>query len=195
MRVNVCLQAVLCALAILCLPDGRNWLCIGPGLAQAQTKEVYTRKRVNGVWTTGKFKRANSVRTRSKRDHARRISTAVASQATDYSVLLPPRRPSDPQSVVVLAEPVTVPLQPVAVSPQAVPVQPRTEDYMQRLQRALEARARMIASERATLSPSRVRLVTYNFETSIKTIVYVDGSTRKEHFDPAATTGTVDFKP
>jgi hypothetical protein len=164
-------------------------------LAQAQTKGVYTRKRVNGVWTSGKFKRTYSVHARSKRDDVRRISTGEVSQAADDPVLLPPRRPTDSQPVVVLAEQATVPLQSIAVPPQAVPVRPRTDNYMLRLQRALEARARMIAAERATLSPSRVRLVTYNFETSIKTIVYVDGSTRDEHFDPAATTGTVGFKP
>jgi hypothetical protein len=60
-------------------------------------------------------------------------------------------------------------------------------DYMQRLQRALEARAKNMTTDGAPVPVPKVKRVSYDFETMLKTTVYVDGSSLEKPFDAEAT--------
>lgn len=133
--------------------------------APAQASEYYTRKRVNGVWITGKFKRKAAL-----------ASATNSVKTSDPIVALPA-----PVSPVRADAPALV------NAPSADP--PSPDDYMLRLRKGLEARALAMVTGAAP-SPRVVAHVVFDYLRRTKITTYSDGVRSEEILDPV-TTGSV----
>jgi hypothetical protein len=193
---------------------------LGPGLGSltgsAQAGEYYTRKRVNGVWMTGRFARQHPVRTAQLQTKTeapvsapvsekppQRVAATVANAGDD---LAPAFQRAQQIMRSVAAVPIAIP---VAVSAAAKSTASATapaptsvafsdEDRLLPLRRALEARAKIMAVSTVPSSrtpPTRnIKAVTFNFETGLRTSIYNDGSVVEDHFDPDTTlTGSIKY--
>ena len=158
-------------------------LSMGGQPEPAEAAEFYTRKRVNGVWITGQFPKKQRVRAKVAPSAAvmAAVTTTGALPSSASSGLapaydLPPmfQRAMDARQVAAPAEPL----------PPNVPVLPTQEGRLLPLQRALEARAKSMVGG-APLSRA-VKVVTFNFETGVRTSIYNDGSIAEEPFDPVS---------
>jgi hypothetical protein len=140
----------------------------------AQAGQFYTRKRVNGVWMTGKFKRRGGAPEGIVK--AKRIPTTIATSS-------PPETAAAPEAKVVNSP------QNPEVSPEKSPEPGRAQadDYMIRLQRGLEARARAMTNAAPPLGARTVVNVNFDFVRRSKTTNYGDGTSIVEPLDLAAT--------
>jgi hypothetical protein len=150
-----------------------------PSMSSADAKEFYTRKRVNGVWIKGHFRR-------------KKPRTAAAAQGG--SPTLPKKAAAVPVAVAYLGsvDDLSPAFQRAAEArQQAMGFDPASSlpdvDRLIPLRRALEAKARAMAAPALPVSP-RIRTVTFDFEVGVRTVTYDDGSIREEPFD--LTTGT-----
>jgi hypothetical protein len=160
-----------------------------PAIASVQAGEFYTRKRVNGVWITGHFRRKHQ-------PEAKKASASAGAEAVEKAEKA--EKPEKPVVVTYLdpADDRKPAFQRALEARQAMK-RPEgllaTEEYARLLplQRALEAKARSLAE---TLPPLRnVKTVTYDFETGLRTSIYSDGSIAEEPFDSA--TGSIRLSP
>jgi hypothetical protein len=159
-----------------------------PDLVSAQAGEFYTRKRVNGVWITGQFRRKHSAAPAkasevAKVEKATKTEKPVAQPPVKVSYLDPAddRKPAFQRAVEARQ------------AMRQADGMPATEDVVRLLplQRALEAKARSLAT---MLPPPRnVKTVTYDFDTGLRTSIYSDGTIAEEPFDSA--TGSISLLP
>jgi hypothetical protein len=165
----------------------------GSLVTSAHAGDFYTRKRVNGVWMTGRFAKHHPVRmaqlhaktpTPTVEKPPQRIPTGLGSAGDDLAPAF--QRALQARRIVSAAPTATV-----AVPTNATNVSFSDEDRLLPLRRALEARARMMAT--TARAPNRaVKAVTFNFETGLRTSIYNDGSVIEEHFNPDTTlTGSI----
>jgi hypothetical protein len=160
-------------------------------LGTAQAKEFYTRKRIRGRWVSGRFSKRYAAH-RSGRRHETETEAPPQRLAA-----LPPR----PQ---VGRETWTEP-RPEAKSAEAAAPQ---EDRLAKLQRALEARARTIATASAAEVTSSVRSfevpgwtrpeprsVSFDFESGLKTTTFAGGLVVRESFDVSTLKGLAASPP
>lgn len=145
----------------------------------AEARDFYTRKRVNGVWITGRFEWKRPARTETDEaapgDRSSGSSTATGI-ATDRDHPPPLQRAFEARRAAiasVLSDPI-----------------PQTSDLLP-LRRALESRARTMAAApgAGSMQVRGVRSMTLDFENRIRTIQFVDGSLAEEPLDPIATGG------
>ena len=160
-----------------------------PAAVSVQAGEFYTRKRVNGVWITGQFRRKHrpEVTKASVSAVAEKVEKAEKADNTEKPVVVTYLDPADDRKPAFQR----------AIEARQAMRRPEgmlaTEDTVRLLplQRALEAKARSLAE---TLPPLRiVKTVTYDFETGLRTSIYTDGSIAEEPFDSA--TGSISLPP
>jgi hypothetical protein len=167
MRAKICIQAAFVA-AILGAGPGDPFPAL-VGIGSAEAKDYYTRKRVNGRWVTGRFPKR---------------STEAAKAPADT-----PR--------TGMAESAPAPLPAAAALPQEAPAPAgapslQDETRLLPLQRALEQRARSMATSEPRIGPN-IKSVTYDFDKGRKTITFLDGTVTEEPLDPVAT-GQTDLR-
>jgi hypothetical protein len=151
-----------------------------PYVSSAHAREFYTRKRVNGVWIKGHFwKKKPSKVVAAEQGSSPTAPKTVAAVPVEVAYLgsvedLSPayQRASEARQQAIAFDP-PLPLSDVS---RLIP-----------LRRALEAKARAMADTTLPVA-LRVKAVTFDFETSMRTITYDNGSVREEPFD--LTTGT-----
>jgi hypothetical protein len=168
---------------------------VGVLATPAHAGEFYTRKRVRGVWMTGRFEKHHPIRTAqlqtkppapSVEKPPQRIATSLGSAGDNLAPAF--QRALQARRTVGAAA-----AQPVAGTANVTTVSFSDEDRLLPLRRALEARAKMMANTTRT-SNRAVKAVTFNFETGLRTSVYNDGSVVEEHFDPDTTlTGSIKY--
>jgi hypothetical protein len=169
-----------------------------PAAVTVQAGEFYTRKRVNGVWITGKFRRKHYAETTKAPNSADVGQTDKGGKAEVTDQAKKAEKTRKPVAVTYLdpAEDRKPAFQRAIEARQGMKRPeglPTTEDYARLLplQRALEVKARSLAE---TLPPLRnVKTVTYDFETGLRTSIYSDGSIAEEPFDSA--TGSIKPPP
>lgn len=145
-----------------------------PGIARAEAKAFYTRKRVNGVWVQGRFAK-DSRPARQARAPGRQQFAAAALAVN----VMPPARDAGAME---------------AGPDLAVAREESEADRLSRLQRALVLRAQAIAvaATETTGSTQPVarpepRSVSFDFESGMKTTVYAGNVLVREAFDPAVS--------
>jgi hypothetical protein len=148
-----------------------------PHIASAQAREFYTRKRVNGVWIKGHFRRqkpSNGVAAQGASPTTPKKEAAVAVAYLGSVEDLPPafQRAAQARHQAIAFDP-TLSLSDVG---RLIP-----------LRQALEAKAREMVGTALPVAP-RVKAITFDFESGMRTSIYEDGSVREEPFD--LTTGT-----
>ena len=157
-------------------------LSMGAAPDTAEAGDFYTRKRVNGVWITGQFPKKHVIRAKEARNQMVVAAAAAPSMPSSSPSTLgeeldrPPlfQRAFEARRAALTAEP-------SGASPAiSMPQEPR----LLPLQRALEARAKSMSS--GTLPPRTLKVVTFNFETGVRTSVYEDGAIVEERFDPVS---------
>jgi hypothetical protein len=176
--------------------------------------EFYTRKHVRGRWITGHFTRRHRAALRRSADPDARSTrgdtlpddpdpTPVAPKA---NAAAEPQSQPEPVFPVRMAQPGT----PAARSGAAAPL--ARDERLQKLQEALHAHARTLASN--TEPPSDVlpaprglsslrpvpaspepKAVSFDFQSGVKTTVFTDGTKVEEPFDPAAMKGLAAARP
>ena len=168
--------AILAALAYGSCLTSPTLSAFVPGIGTAQAKEFYTRKRVNGRWVNGRFPKKHAQA--SRRRHA-----GWAAPEPQQVASLPPQPPRAER------EARSEPRQRDASGPG--------EERLVKLQHALEARAQAIATAAAaevtsSLRPiqtsvpparSEPRLVSFDFESGLKTTTFSSGAVVRENFD------------
>jgi hypothetical protein len=145
--------------------------------------EYYTRKRVNGVWITGHFRRKAVVQAKTQ-ERSEVAPPAVAGNlarrarpATDLSL-------GTAQSASASTDLSHGTAQSASASTD-VPTSER--DRLLPLQRGLEQRAKTMAMLRGGAPLLTIKSMVLDFENRVRTIVFVDGSRAEEPFDPTAT--------
>ena len=181
---TLALGTIFTGLGALPLPmDG------GPGIASAEAKGFYTRKRINGVWVEGRFpKAAVSTRGRGLAGAGTAVvAGAVTAQAANAKLAPPAGRtlPADPVETAAAAS--------VPTTGTLATSKPEGEN-MAKLQEALERRAREVRGQgAAAVAPSPApaargepKSVSLDFETGIKTTTYAGNVSVRESFDLSA---------
>jgi hypothetical protein len=156
-------------------------LVIAGSTNNADAKDYYTRKRVNGVWVTGRFERKRSVRTD-------KDPTSLSVTPSD-SLPLP-----SPSSGLATAEDRPPQFQLAAIEARRAAISagfghalPQDPGLLP-LRRALEERAKIMSTAAAGAVHVRaIRSLTLDFESRVRIIQFADGSRTEEPFDPAAT--------
>jgi hypothetical protein len=172
-----------------------SFMSAGNLATPAHAGDFYTRKRVNGVWMTGRFPKHHPVRvaqlqTKTPAPAADKPPERVAASLGRTGDDLAPafQRAFQARRIVSATA-----MPSVAVPTNATNVSFTDEDRLLPLRRALEARARTMAT---TTPPANraVKAVTFNFETGLRTSVYNDGTVVEDHFDPDTTlTGSIKY--
>lgn len=174
MPVRLCVRAAVTAGIALAGYMAAPTLSFGVvGMSSAEAAQFYTRKRVNGVWITGRFpKPAASARTAHSTRVARPARTksrAVAETPNVVALLPPPVLRREPGSMDttgstnaradVVRRPVLPDVEAALVIAAVGPVAPVDEDALAsqeraiKLRRALELRAGELAARSAALAP------------------------------------------
>jgi hypothetical protein len=180
MYVKTIVKSALIAATALC------GLSLGGAPDSAEAAEYYTRKRVNGVWITGRFAKKQPSAAKVARSPAvvDAVTTTGALPSSIPSDLSPSNdlTPMFQRAMEARRAAVSIAgVEPQGPSPSASPAH---ESRLLPLQRALEARAKSMVGE-SPLSRT-VKVVTFNFETGVRTSIYNDGSIVEEAFDPVA---------
>jgi hypothetical protein len=183
------------------------------GIASAEAKEFYTRKRVRGRWVTGHFTRRHSVATRRDMGLEAR-PTADRSLQDDPAPTTPAPKPDSVAEQSNKTEPV-LPVgtaQPGTSAALSEAAPGARDERLLKLQAALHAHARKLASDtqRASnvpLAPERLtsprllsgppepKAVSFDFQSGVKTTVFTDGTSVEERFDPASVKGLAGDHP
>jgi hypothetical protein len=156
------------------------------GIGTAQAKDFYTRKRVHGRWVSGRFPKRHAQAL--GRRHAGWTAPALQRVAA-----LPPQLPRGEREVR---------------SEQGEALAPR-EERLVKLQRALEARAKAIATASAAEVTSSLRAiemptsrarpeprsVSFDFEAGLKTTTFSSGAVVRESFDIGTLKGLASPPP
>jgi hypothetical protein len=199
-------------LIIVTLVSATSALGIGLGnpTISAQAGDFYTRKRVNGVWMTGRFPRHHAIRTAQLETKAPlplaeppRKTIAIVTPASDdlapaFQRAFEARRAMAAMAAPIAASAVPVPSKAAApatpaAATAAAPVLISDNQRLLPLRKALEERAKLMAVS-TTSSSRNIKAVTFNFETGLRTSIYNDGSVVEEHFDPDTTlTGSIKY--
>jgi hypothetical protein len=148
----------------------------GPAIGSAQAKEFYTRKRVNGVWIKGHFKRKQPAR-QAVAQKGDRADKAVQAERAKVAYL-------DPR--VDRAPPFQRAAEARALAAATLYVE---DGSLVPLRRALEAKAKAMSAAAMPAAPRTVKTVTFDFATGLRTSIYDDGSVQEEPFD--LTTGSI----
>lgn len=153
------------------------------GVAPAEAKAFYTRKRVKGRWVTGRFAKQTS-------RPSVRTQKVAASPLPDPE----PRPAAVENRLVESGGQHSVPPTAVAVPPPKIA--PLSDDErLLKLQEALKVRASKLAEgadqprtvSAGSIAPAPMRSpksVTFDFETGLKSITLADGTRAEERFDP-----------
>jgi hypothetical protein len=197
-RTRFLLQTALVLAATLGGVPGLGTIDSGAlGITSAEAR-VFTRKRVNGRWITGHFvsNRGSKAKTRSART-SRSKKYARLSEEREVTPPAPEPRPRSAKN----AEPV------LAVAVPAAAAIVTTDDRMQKLQEALQEKARVIARAvtgdspvlDSNLSPQATgsvrpaapepRSVSFDFQSGVKTTVFSNGALVEEKFDVPSLKG------
>ena len=186
MRVRVFLAATVFFVATMgASPSSTD---LGLGITAAEAKTVYTRKRVNGRWITGRFVRggreetaARKTKVSGKTKAADKEQASVAEAAPAEPPAIPPPRPSTAPLAVAVPSAALLPAAVTATSP---------EERMRQLRQALEAKAKQMAGIEppapGEAAPIAAKFVTFDLEAGVRTIALPDGTVRVEPFDVAA---------
>jgi len=184
-------------------------LGLGNLTISTQAGEYYTRKRVNGVWMTGRFSRHHAIRTaqletKTPSPPAEPLSTTVPTGTIANDDLAPAfqrafqARRAGGAAVAAVAAAASIASKaatPVPTTSASVPaaVSLTENERLLPLRKALEARAKVMAVS-TTSSSRNIKAVTFNFETGLRTSVYTDGSVVEERFEPDTTlTGSIKY--
>jgi hypothetical protein len=201
----------VCATFLAPLPGSSG---LGIGAAEAASR-VYTRKKVNGKWITGRFTDGKASATATAR--AVRFTEGVgvkgkaryaslpkyAPKVQLQTVTKPPASPAmvaPAAPVVPAALPADRVMATASIAPAAAP--PASAE---RLRAGLEARARSLAAELGALpipSPEPVppiqlaaRSVTFDLQKGERTIVFDDGKTVTAPFDERKASDLTGLRP
>ncbi len=185
--------SILCGLmagAAVTLPPSVPPLLEAAAIA-APSRDVYTRKRVNGRWITGVFPKSGAVRGRARHLLATR---SRGEEPRESHQAAPPPRPARPADASAVTS---------SIAPAA------GEMKIEGMRPALEAHARMLASQplsdqasraptppnSGSTSPPIPRSVTFDFDKGVKTIVFGDGLVLLEAFDVAEMRDLATIRP
>jgi hypothetical protein len=183
------------------------------GIASAEAKEYYTRKRVRGRWITGRFTRRHSAiaprdvgsDTRSPAHRSVQDDPVPTTPAPKPNAAAEQRTKTEAAVPVGTAQPGT----PAALS-EAAPV--ARDERLLNLQAALHAHARNLATStepsssalpapgglnlpRPVRSAPEPKAVSFDFHSGVKTTVFTDGTRVEERFDPASVKGLAGDHP
>ena len=158
----------------------------GFGIAQADAKAFYTRKRVHGRWISGRFPKRTA---RSYAKAPRNDARAASSRATAIGT---PSLRAETAPEKEKASPEGAPLNGLALRATLdLPVP--TDDGLLKLRDALQTRAVQLANVEGqqptttgSIGPAqRPRSIIFDFERSTKTTSYAGGMNVEEPFDTA----------
>ena len=137
----------------------------------AEARDYYTRKRVNGVWTTGHFRRKPSVRTVTKQSQAVTPAHRSAGASTPTGLVADQNREDRNAANALSFDP------------------PPPETGLVPLRRALEERAKIMATAATSVvvPPRTIKSMTLDFESRVRVIQFADGSRSEEPLDPSET--------
>ena len=214
MRLTTTLRAsvVLAALATGSF-GGADPATLVLGITPAGANEFYTRKRIRGRWITGHFTRRHRAAMRSAEPDAGTARGDPSPDDPDPTPVAPkanaaaePRTKTEPVVPGRMAQPGMPPARSGAA------VSPARDERLARLEEALHAHARTLASN--TEPPSDVlpaprglsslrpvpaspepKAVSFDFQSGVKTTVFTDGTKVEEPFDPAAMKGLAAARP
>jgi hypothetical protein len=184
-----------------------------PGIASAEAKNYYTKKRVNGQWITGRFPKKSFAKSKPATKAAAKTTPADEAAKPEPEPAAVPASVAAPAPVVGPAPVPEAPPPPAAVA-QPAPLAPLSNDErMKKLQEALKARAENLlvsnppAEPRAARqdpphpistasialskqplppAPADPRSVTLDFGSGVKTTIFADGAIATEPFDVKA---------
>lgn len=176
------------------------------GIAPAEAKAIYTRKRVRGRWVTGHFVRRHG---RTPRHNVKWEDRLTPSDLDPDSSALTPN-PNSGAEQGTNVEP-TLPAGAASAALSAAAPLARDE-RLAKLQEALHAHARTLASNaepasgalpapgglkypRSAPASKEPRAVSFDFRSGVKTTVFVDDTKVEEPFDPAAMKGLAAARP
>jgi hypothetical protein len=186
------------------------------GVTPAGANEFYTRKRIRGRWITGHFTRRHRAAMRRSADPDARSTRGDPSPddpdpppvAPKANAAAEPRTKTEP----VFPGRMTQPDTPPARSGAAVSL--ARDERLARLEEALHAHARTLASNTEPPSPSSAlpdpgglssvrpvpaapepKAVSFDFQSGVKTTVFTDGTRVEEPFEPAAMKGLAAARP
>ena len=172
------------------------------GVTSAEAR-VYTRKRVNGRWITGRF--VSGSKATKPRAQARAASSKVAALAARQEREGPEPNPR-PMAAASAPPQAAAPAAPSAPAPSTTTT---TDERMLKLQEALQERARMLAravASEAAAADARgpqatgsvaarpggdvePRSLSFDFQSGVKTTVFSNGELVEEKFDVASLRG------
>ena len=215
MRVTATQRTIILLAVLTTAPFGLvDTQPLGVGIAPAAAKEVYTRKRVRGRWITGHFTRKHSAQHRRGIEAEARSGADRRIEAEPVPVPAAPKPHPAPEQAMK-----PEPVRPVGVAPvdrAAAPsgaAAPLTSDErLLRLQEALHARARSLATKgqsvsaapsvqpslsQPQLSPAspEPKSVFFDFQSGVKTTVLMDETSVEEPFDTASMKGLASARP
>lgn len=159
------------------------------GVGQAEAKEYYTRKRVNGKWITGRFPKKSFAKKESASRSARRGAAVArsAEAAPAKHVPVPPVK-AEPAAQAAPAPQSTA----LAYAPRSatgVTLVPLSEDErLNKLREALRARANALTTGSIAPAPAAApapepQSVSLDFRSGTKTTIFSDGTLVTEPFD------------
>ncbi len=191
--------SILAALAIgtaaILMPAGLQ--APGSGAAVAKSREVFTRKRVNGRWVTGRFSSAERRTGTSRRFSRRGTARRAAPDPVVETAPEPPARPSIAARPSFAASPsLATPLSPEldrVISTASLTPAPAGPS-LEHMRSGLEAKARTMVTSASEvpvpvpdaptpamrLAPLRI---TFDLERGTKTVTFEDGVAVSEPFD------------
>ncbi|HEX8164807.1 MAG TPA: hypothetical protein VF601_03355 [Beijerinckiaceae bacterium] len=162
---------------------GAGWLVVAPSaldFGAAEAKDYYTRKRVNGVWITGRFQKRQAGAAQPSR------AAQPPSSSPEHRAARPPAR-FPASSLATPAAPDVAAMRP-----------PAGDEGLLKLKAALEARASELAATAGSGAasaatggapsegaPAEPRSVSFDFEARTRTTVFTNGLTVTESFDVA----------
>jgi hypothetical protein len=177
------------------------------GMTSAEAKEFYTRKRVRGRWVTGHFGRWHSAAPRrsGKRDDRLAASDSLQDDLVPATPTLNPNSAAEQRTKVEPILPAGAGQEGTSAAlSAAAPL--ASDKRLARLQEALHAHARTLASTTEPASGAlpapgglngpqpapaskEPKAVSFDFQSGVKTTVFVDDTKVEEPFDPAAMKG------
>ena len=178
------------------------------GVAPADAKAFYTRKRVKGRWITGRFPKRHATKTasgnRARSGHIAEATLAYTVARTPRTAALAPedtdlRAPGRQVLTIAQGSPAETPGNVLESSgATTAPLVPVSEDErLRKLREGLRARASTLTTGTLTapLSAPEPQSVSLDFVSGTKTTTFSDGTSIREPFDVGALKGLAASPP
>jgi hypothetical protein len=170
------------------------------GLSPAEAKPYYTKKRVNGVWITGRFPKRQATEKAERQDKKAAAPVRKARPAASVTTTASITAPREPRRGATSA--------PGAGAAGAVPLV--ADERLLKLQEALRARASTLTTgivpepqgHAAPIEPQPLaaaeaepQSVSFDFRSGVKTTIFGDGAVIVEPFDVRSLKGLAAARP